>query len=85
MLEATGKQIQAVIEFRESKRTSPHFNHLSAVSESISGLSWVAVEPAPAPFCKEMGQAAVFYTNRVLKDFRWVLLKGLRVSSGVIY
>lgn len=70
VLEMTGKQIQAVIAFRESKRTSPLFNHLSAVSESIPGLSWVAVEPSPAPYCKEMMQAAVFYTNRVLKDYR---------------
>ncbi|KAF2360588.1 Adenylate cyclase-associated CAP C-terminal [Trinorchestia longiramus] len=70
VLEATGKQIQEVINFRENKRTSPQFNHLSAVSESISGLSWVAVEPAPSQYCREMMNAAVFYTNRVLKDFR---------------
>lgn len=70
VLEATGKQIEGVIKFRESKRTSPFFNHLSAVSESIPGLSWVAVEPAPSQYCREMVNAAVFYTNRVLKDYR---------------
>ncbi|KAA0196799.1 hypothetical protein HAZT_HAZT005324 [Hyalella azteca] len=70
VLEATGQQIQEVIKFRESKRSSPQFNHLSAVSESIPGLSWVAVEPAPSQYCREMMNAAVFYTNRVLKDFR---------------
>ncbi|XP_066977685.1 adenylyl cyclase-associated protein 1 isoform X3 [Macrobrachium rosenbergii] len=70
VLEPTGKKIQEVIAFRESKRQSPLFNHLSAVSESIPGLSWVAVTPAPGPYVKEMGDSAIFYTNRVLKEYR---------------
>ncbi|XP_045118764.1 adenylyl cyclase-associated protein 1-like isoform X2 [Portunus trituberculatus] len=70
VLEPTGKKIQAVIAFRESNRQSKFFNHLSAISESISGLSWVAVAPAPAPYVKEMGDSAMFYSNRVLKDYR---------------
>ncbi|XP_042888690.1 adenylyl cyclase-associated protein 1-like isoform X4 [Penaeus japonicus] len=70
VLEPTGKKIQEVIAFRESKRQSPFFNHLSAVSESIPGLSWVAVSPAPSPYVKEMGDSAVFYTNRVLKEYK---------------
>lgn len=69
-LEPTGRKIQEVINYRETHRTSPLFNHLSAISESISGLSWVAITPAPGPYVKEMGEAAMFYTNRVLKDFR---------------
>ena len=32
-----------VQQFRESHRTSPLFNHLSAISESIPALGWVAV------------------------------------------
>lgn len=73
VLEPTGKKVQEVIAFRESKRQSPFFNHLSAVSESIPGLSWVAVSPAPAPYVKEMGDSAVFYTNRVLKEYKYVV------------
>ncbi|KAG8571858.1 hypothetical protein GDO81_011807 [Engystomops pustulosus] len=46
------------------------FNHLSAISESISALGWIAVTPAPGPFVKEMADAAAFYTNRVLKDYK---------------
>eukprot|EP00056_Hartaetosiga_gracilis_P001451 m.44984 g.44984 ORF g.44984 m.44984 type:complete len:470 (-) comp10646_c0_seq1:1178-2587(-) len=56
--------------FRESNRRSEQFNHLSAVSEGIPCLGWVGVSPKPCPFIKEMRDAAQFYTNRVLKDFK---------------
>jgi hypothetical protein len=46
------------------------FNHLSAISESIGAFGWIAVTPAPAPYIKEMSDAAQFYTNRVLKDYK---------------
>ncbi|XP_034560472.1 adenylyl cyclase-associated protein 1 [Notolabrus celidotus] len=59
-----------VQEFREKNRTSPQFNHLSAVSESVPGLGWIAMAPKPGPYVKEMQDAAMFYTNRVLKDFK---------------
>jgi len=70
ILEPTGKKIQAVVEFRESNRSSRYFNHLSAVSEAIPALSWVTVEPAPSPFIKELGDAGTFYTNRILKEYK---------------
>lgn len=37
------KVIQKVQSFREQNRTSALFNHLSAVSESVPGLGWVAM------------------------------------------
>lgn len=37
------KVIQQVQSFREQNRTSALFNHLSAVSESVPGLGWVAM------------------------------------------
>ena len=33
-------------------------------------LGWVTVSPAPGPFVKEMNDAGMFYTNRVLKDWK---------------
>jgi len=33
------------------------------VSEGIPALGWVTMEPKPAPFVKEMSDAAQFYTN----------------------
>ncbi|CAH8438501.1 unnamed protein product [Dicrocoelium dendriticum] len=60
--------ISAVVEFKDKRRSSPHFNHISAVAESAVALGWVGVSPAPAPYVKDMQEAAHFFTNRVLKD-----------------
>ncbi|XP_022602683.1 adenylyl cyclase-associated protein 1 [Seriola dumerili] len=70
LLQPVSKAIQQVQAFREQNRTSPHFNHLSAVSESVPALGWVAMAPKPCPYVKEMLDAAMFYTNRVLKEFK---------------
>lgn len=70
LLQPTSQHISAIQNFREKNRTSPYFNHLSAISESIPALGWVTVSPAPAPYVKEMNDAGQFYTNRVLKDFK---------------
>ncbi|XP_058798259.1 apoptotic chromatin condensation inducer in the nucleus isoform X1 [Phymastichus coffea] len=70
LLIPTSRQIQEIQEFREKHRGSPFFNHLSAISESIPALGWVAVTPTPAPYVKEMNDAGQFYTNRVLKDWK---------------
>nr|CAG4642617.1 EOG090X08PR [Evadne anonyx] len=70
VLGPTSEAIQSVQSFREKKRTSPHFNHLSAISESIPALGWVTIAPAPGPYVKEMNDAGQFYTNRVLKEFK---------------
>lgn len=64
------QNIDAITNLREKNRKSEFFNHLSAVSESIGALGWIAVSPAPSPFVKEMNDSAQFYTNRVLKDWR---------------
>ncbi|KAM9321564.1 adenylyl cyclase-associated protein 1 [Gastrophryne carolinensis] len=70
LLTPLSSKIQSVQEFREKNRGSKQFNHLSAISESVPALGWVAVAPKPGPFVKEMNDAAMFYTNRVLKDFK---------------
>ena len=58
------------IAYTNSNRKSPFFNHLSAISEGIPALGWILVAPTPAPHIKEMSDAAQFYANRVLKDFK---------------
>ncbi|XP_011496438.1 PREDICTED: adenylyl cyclase-associated protein [Ceratosolen solmsi marchali] len=70
LLGPTSAHIQKVQDFRESHRGSQFFNHLSAVSESISALGWVLIARTPVPYIKEMSNAGQFYTNRVLKDWK---------------
>ncbi|XP_054014061.1 adenylyl cyclase-associated protein 2 isoform X1 [Hylaeus anthracinus] len=70
LLGPTSSQIQQIQDFREKNRGSQFFNHLSAISESIPALGWVAVSPTPAPYVKEMNDAGQFYSNRVLKDWK---------------
>lgn len=70
LLKPISDHIQEIQNFRERNRGSSLFNHLSAVSESIPALGWVAVNIKPGPYVKEMNDAATFYTNRVLKDYK---------------
>ncbi|KFP10856.1 Adenylyl cyclase-associated protein 1 [Egretta garzetta] len=70
LLKPIAEHIQAVQRFRESHRGSTLFNHLSAVSESIPALGWVAMHSSPGPYVKEMTDAAMFYTNRILKEYK---------------
>ncbi|KAL4629424.1 adenylyl cyclase-associated protein 1 [Arapaima gigas] len=70
LLAPISKVIQQVQTFREQNRSSTFFNHLSAVSESVPALGWVAMAPKPGPYVKEMQDAATFYTNRVLKEYK---------------
>lgn len=70
LLKPISDHIQQIQAFRERNRGSSFFNHLSAVSESVPAIGWVAVSPQPGPYVKEMNDAATFYTNRVLKDYK---------------
>lgn len=70
LLKPMSDKISEIQAFREAGRRCQYFNHLSAISESIPALGWVAVSPAPGPFVKEMNDAGQFYTNRVLKDWK---------------
>lgn len=70
LLADTSKYIGEIQSFRENNRRSAQFNHLSMVSEGIPALGWVAVAPKPCPFIKETADAATFYLNRVLKEYK---------------
>ncbi|XP_070796790.1 adenylyl cyclase-associated protein 2 [Pituophis catenifer annectens] len=70
LLKPISEKIQEIQTFRERNRGSNMFNHLSAVSESIPALGWVTISAKPGPYVKEMNDAATFYTNRVLKDYK---------------
>lgn len=60
----------AVDEIRKSNRSSPLFNNLSAVSESIGVLAWVTMDNKPYKHVDESLGSAQYYGNRVLKEFK---------------
>ncbi|XP_076457200.1 adenylyl cyclase-associated protein 1-like isoform X3 [Babylonia areolata] len=70
LVQPVADKLTAVQDFREKNRRSAMFNQLSAISESIAALGWITISPAPGPYVKEMKDAGMFYTNRVLKDFK---------------
>lgn len=71
LLKPLQEALMQVTETREKNRSERVlFNHLSAVSEGIPAVGWVAVEPKPGPFVSEMKDSAQFYTNRVIKEFK---------------
>jgi adenylyl cyclase-associated protein len=43
LLKPQSDKISEIQSFREANRRSEYFNHLSAISESIPALGWVAV------------------------------------------
>lgn len=70
LLKPLAEGISGVQDFREKNRKSVHFNFLSAVSEGIPALGWIAVAPKPAAYIVQMEESSMFYTNKVLKEFR---------------
>lgn len=70
LLKPVGALMGKVEEFKQKHRAHTLFNHLAAISESIPALGWLAVAPTPAPYVKEMIDAAQFYTNKVLVAYK---------------
>jgi adenylyl cyclase-associated protein len=64
--------IGKIVGIKDMNRPSKQFNHLSVVAEGIPALGWVVVEPAPGPYVGDMKDAALFYVNRVIKEFKGV-------------
>jgi len=55
----------------ESKYRGKDFvNHLKTVSEGTPALGWLAVEPTPGPYAKELIGASEFWSNKILRDFK---------------
>lgn len=68
------KELQSTMGFvndmREANRGSPYFTHLTTVSEGITVLAWITVEPKPAEYITEMLGGAQFYGNRIIKEYK---------------
>lgn len=60
----------AVNDIREANRASPLFTHLTTVSEGITVLAWITIEPKPADYVTEVLSSAQFYGNRIIKEYK---------------
>ncbi|KAI7853696.1 adenylate cyclase associated N terminal-domain-containing protein [Circinella umbellata] len=70
LIEPIQKALSGVVELKEKNRGDPLFNHLSVVAEGIPALGWFTCEPTPVPFIRDMKDAAQFYANRVVKEWK---------------
>ena len=64
------KLLTEVVELKDKNRSSELFYHLSAIADGIPALLWVLVEPTPGPYIIDMKEAATFYCNKVIKEFK---------------
>lgn len=70
LLKPLQDSIAAVTDLREANRGKPLFNHLSAVSESISVVAWVTIDSKPHKHVEESLGSAQYWGNRVLKEYK---------------
>lgn len=63
------EQIMAIGDLKDKNRQNRYFAYLNAVTEGAPFLSWIAVE-TPISVIGDFKDAAQFWTNRVLKDFK---------------
>jgi adenylyl cyclase-associated protein len=64
------KKIEEIQQIKEKNRPSPLSFHLSSIADGIPALGWIVVDPTPAPYVSEMKDAAQFYANKVIKEYK---------------
>jgi len=62
--------MKKVKELRESNRQDKQWEHISTFSEAVAFFNWVVVEPTPAPFAKECLDSSLFWSNKILRQFK---------------
>lgn len=68
-LQPITKAITAIGDLKDANRQSKYFAFLNAVTEGAPLFSWITVE-TPVSLVGDFKEAAQFWTNRVLKDFK---------------
>lgn len=63
------ESVSAIVELKDENRKNKYFVHLNAISEGSPLFSWIAV-PTPVSTITDFKDAAQFWTNRILKEFR---------------
>ncbi|KIR24588.1 adenylyl cyclase-associated protein, partial [Cryptococcus deuterogattii LA55] len=74
LLQTQGKAIEAVMEAKDRLSRSKDGRDwavcFNVLGEGVPAWGWVQVEPAPAPYVGEMKNAAQFWCDRVIKQYK---------------
>lgn len=70
LLAPVSEAIGALTSFKEAQRGPQLIAHVTALAEAAPAMGWLAVEPTPGPYLKEMIGAAQFWTNKILKEWK---------------
>lgn len=62
--------MKQVKDLREGNRRDKQWEHLSTFSEAVGFYNWVVVEPTPGPFAKECLDSSLFWSNKILKQYK---------------
>ncbi|EDO16253.1 hypothetical protein Kpol_505p30 [Vanderwaltozyma polyspora DSM 70294] len=68
-LRPINEAVMKINDLKDSNRQSKFYPHLNSISEGIPVLSWMVL-PTPFSYVSDIKDAAQFWTNRVLKDFK---------------
>uniref|UniRef100_A0A0K3CL96 Adenylyl cyclase-associated protein n=1 Tax=Rhodotorula toruloides TaxID=5286 RepID=A0A0K3CL96_RHOTO len=66
----TQSALLAAIDMREKNRASKESNQLTVVAEGLPALGWVTLDEKPGPFVGEHRDSAMFWVNRVIKEYK---------------
>lgn len=69
IIKPINENIMSITELKDNNRQSLVFSYLNSIVEGVLVLSWFTT-PAPVSFISDMKDAAQFWTNKVLKEFK---------------
>lgn len=68
-LKPMNTEIEKIINIKDENRQSKFFSHLNTLLEGCPVLGWVVVD-TPVSFIPDYKDAAQFWTNRIMKEFK---------------
>jgi len=70
VLKPLSDKMSEINAFRDKKRGTKEFDHLSTLSEGITAFGWVTVSPTPEPFAVQARGGSEFYSNKLLNLYK---------------
>nr|XP_054757155.1 adenylyl cyclase-associated protein 1-like [Lytechinus pictus] len=66
----TFEKLEEIRKYKDAKKSSKFYNNIAAIAESAEMMLWIGMPSKPAPYVREMESSAMFYINKILKEFR---------------